>query len=120
MISASRDHDRSLGHFLTAHVTKIFVVFRKLLKQLANPRGSRLDGQSAGEKSDSFSEAGNGNRFDLFDNRRFGRALSRNHNALQPALDNSLLEDLVDLLGTLRRACLAGRTDEDVMAILTH
>lgn len=42
------------------------------------------------------------------------------HDPLQPALDDTLLQDLVHFLRTLRGARFSRGTYEDVMAILAH
>ena len=64
MVAGSRDDDRPLGRFLAADVGEIVVVFRELLKQLAEARGGGLDLQRAGEEADGLGQTSDGDGFD--------------------------------------------------------
>ena len=56
MISGRRDRDRSFGHFLSADVGEVDLVFGKVFKQISDARWRRFDCELAGKEGSGLAE----------------------------------------------------------------
>ena len=54
MISCGSDHQRTLGHFLTAHIAEVDIVIGKGRVDFLEPRWHGVDVEGTGEEGSGF------------------------------------------------------------------